>query len=426
MGNLAPCEAIPISAANLNLPQHMHRRQFTSTAALAALTAAHATAQTGAGEARTERAGKDKPIRIGNTGCGGRGSFVADIIKENPGFVLAAAHDYFPDRAANFGAKFGIAAENLFSGLDGYKKMLDQVDAIAIHSPPFFHVQQAIDAVAAGKHVLIAKPVAIDVAGCEIIRKLAKDAAAKGIAVYADVQSRGDEFFQEGIRRVQTGGIGDLTFGECHYEADLIPLQAPASDSPENRLKNWIRHRDLGGDIITEQNIHALDIVSWAFGRPTQVSGISGRAARPDAVGDVADHFSLLFEFAKGAVSFGSRQYNAWGSQFQCESRFVGTKGVFTCKFGGRVMIRGNKENTWPGGESKDLYKSGSVKNLEAFRKAILAGDPQGNATIDPSVETVLLTLFGEYAAKAPKTVTWEEFIANAKPAQPDLNGLKA
>lgn len=400
----------------------MNRRTFLHATGLASF-ASRAAAQT----PEAPKPAYNGPVfKIGNIGCGGRGSFVSGIIAENPGFKLEAACDYFEDRVKAFGEKFKVAADRQFSGLDGYKKMLDHVDAVAIHSPPFFHVQQAIDAVAAGKHVLIAKPVAIDVAGCETIRQLAKDAAAKGIVVLADVQCRGDEFFQEGIKRIHAGAIGDLMFGECHYEADLIPLQSEADSTPEGRLKNWIRHRDFAGDIITEQNIHALDIVSWAFGRPTRVSGICGRGGRPDNVGDASDHYALLFEFGKGAVTFASRQYAGWGSPFLCENRFMGSKGAFAGKFGGRVMIRGGKENFWAGGESKNLYRSGSVSNVESFRAAIAAKDPQGNPTIEGAVETALLTLFGEHAAKAGHGVTWEEFIRDAVKVAPDLTGLKA
>lgn len=403
----------------------MNRRSFLHAASLA-VAASKASAQTAAAPAEAPKPAYTGPVfKIGNIGCGGRGTFVSGIIAENPGFNLHAACDYFEDPVKAYGEKFKVAPERQFTGLDGYKKMLEHVDAVAIHSPPGFHVQQAIDAVAAGKHVLIAKPVAIDVQGCEVIRQLAKDAAAKGIVVLADVQCRGDEFFQEGIKRIHDGAIGDLLFGECHYEADLIPLKSQ-EDTPEARLKNWIRYRDLAGDIITEQNIHALDIVSWAFGRPTRISGTCGRGGRPDNVGDVSDHFALLFEFKKGAVTFVSRQYTAWGSPFLCENRFVGSKGAFQGKFGGRVMIRGGKENFWGGGESKNLYRSGSVNNVETFRAAIADKNPNGNPTIEGAVETTLLTLFGEHAAKAGHAVTWDEFIANAKPVKLNLDGLKA
>lgn len=404
----------------------MNRRSFFHATGLATF-ASQLAAQTAETTATTPKPAYTGPVfKIGNIGCGGRGTFVSGIIAENPGLKLTAACDYFEDKVKAYGEKFGIAAEQQFTGLDGYKKILEHVDAVAIHSPPFFHVQQAIDAVAAGKHVIIAKPVAIDVAGCEAIRQLAKDAAAKGIVVLADVQCRGDEFFQEGTKRIHDGAIGDLLFGESAYEAELIPLQSDADSTPEGRLKNWIRHRDLAGDIITEQNIHALDIVSWAFGRPVQVSGHCGRGGRPDNVGDVSDHYALVFQFAKGAVTFSSRQYAAWGSPGRNENRFMGSKGVFTSKFGGRVMIRGGKENFWSGGESKSLYRSGSVNNVETFRAAVAAKDPQGNPSIEGAVETTLLTLFGEFAAKAGHSVTWDEFITKAKAVTPDLTGLKS
>ncbi len=400
----------------------MNRRTFFQASGLSVF-AQQLAAQTATPPAPAPFSG---PVfKIGNIGCGGRGGFVSNILAEHPGFKIKAACDYFEEAVNAFGDKFGVAAEQRFTGLDGYKKMLEQVDAVAIHSPPFFHVQQAIDAVAAGKHVLIAKPVAIDVAGCEVIRKLAQEAAAKGIVVLADVQSRGDAFFQEGMQRIHDGAIGKLMYGECHYEADLIPLKGDTS-TPEGRLKNWIRHRDLGGDIITEQNIHALDIVSWAFGRPVRVSGQSGRGGRPDDVGDVADHYSLLFEFPQGSVSFSSRQFSGWGSPFQCSNRFVGSAGIFTSEFGGRVMIRGGKEAFWRGGETKNLYRTGSEKNVSDFHTAIAEKKPDGNKTIEGAVETVLLTLFGEYASKTPGGATWEQFIAAAKTAAPDLKGLKA
>lgn len=402
----------------------MNRRSFFHSTGLLAL-AGQLTAQA-ASDAPKPVSHQGPKIKIGNIGCGGRGNFVTGILKENPGFELVAAADYFEDRVNKYADSHGIAADRRFSGLDGYKKMLEHVDAIAIHSPPYFHVQQAVDAVAAGKHVLIAKPVAIDVAGCEVIRQLAKEAAAKGLVVLADVQCRGDAFFQEGMKRIHEGGIGDLLFGECRYEAELIPLQSEADDNPEGHLKNWIRHRDLAGDIITEQNIHALDIVSWAFGRPVRVSGQCGRGGRPDNVGDVSDHYALVMEFEKGAITFASRQYSAWGSPGFNDNRFMGTKGAFTSKFGGRVMIRGNKDVFWAGGESKSLYRSGSVNNVESFRAAIAAKNPDGNPTIEGAVETTLLTLFGEHAAKAGHGVTWEEFIRDAKAAKPDLAGLRA
>ena len=89
-------------------------------------------------------------------------------------------------------------------------------------------------------------------------------------------------------------------------------------------------------------------------------------------------------------------------------------------------MIRGGKENFWGGGETKNLYRAGSVNNVESFLAAIAAKDPQGNPTIDGAVETTLLTLFGEHAAKAGHPVSWDEFVRDSKAVKPNLNGLKS
>ena len=60
--------------------------------------------------------------------------------------------------------------EQPLHGLSGYKRLLEQkLDAVAIESPPYFHPEQAAAAVAAGKHVYCAKPMAVDVPGCASI-----------------------------------------------------------------------------------------------------------------------------------------------------------------------------------------------------------------------------------------------------------------
>ena len=66
------------------------------------------------------------------------------------------------------------------------------------------------------------------------------------------------------------------------------------------------------------------------------------------------------------------------------------------------------------------------MNNVESFRNAIASGRTEGNPTIEGAVETTLLTLFGEHAAKAGRSVSWDEFVREAKPVKPDLTGLKS
>jgi hypothetical protein len=60
-----------------------------------------------------------------------------------------------------------VAENNRFTGLTVISGCsILKIDAVAIETPPYFHPQQAADAVEAGKHVYLAKPIAVDVPGC--------------------------------------------------------------------------------------------------------------------------------------------------------------------------------------------------------------------------------------------------------------------
>jgi myo-inositol 2-dehydrogenase / D-chiro-inositol 1-dehydrogenase len=367
-----------------------------------------------------------KKIKIGFVGCGGRGGFVAEIFKENGGFEFAAAADYFEDRVNAFGEKFGVPAERRFTGLGGYKKMLAAgIDAVAIHTPAWFHPEQCAEAIEAGKHVFLAKPVAVDVPGSLTVTELGKKAASQRLVMLVDFQSRGNAVFQEALRRVRAGAMGELTYGECIYEFGTLPPQVAEEKTAEDRLKNWVQHKSLSGDICVEQNIHSLDIVAWAFGAPLRATGFGSRRVKTGP-GDTSDHYNVLFEYPNGgSVAFMSRQYNAWGAPgLVIKNRHFGTKGALETDFGGLVNLRAEDAKNVFRGKTEGLYKEGSVQQVRTFRDNITAAK-YDNATVPNAVETNLLCLFARFAAEQKRTVTWEELLKDRTKAQPDLSGLK-
>ena len=143
---------------------------------------------------------------LGIIGCGGRGSWIADLFQKHGGYNIVALADYFPDRVEALGDKLGVPPARRFTGLSAYRRLLEQkLDAVAIESPPFFHPTQAADAVAAGKHVYLAKPVAVDVPGCMTIEQSAAKATANQPCFLVDFQTRANEPFIEAMRRVHDG-----------------------------------------------------------------------------------------------------------------------------------------------------------------------------------------------------------------------------
>ncbi len=366
-------------------------------------------------------------IRIGFVGCGGRGSFVAGIIAEDGGFEITAAADYFQDRADTFGEAFGVGADARFTGLGAIDAMLASglVDAVAVHSPPYFHPEHVAKSVDAGKHVLVAKPIAVDVPGVRSVEESARRAAGRGLSVMVDVQSRGDDYFREAIRRVrEDGALGSLCYGRCVYEFGAFAPQAENDGKPETKLRNWVFDIAYSGDIITEQNIHALDIVPWALGAPKCAYGVRGQKARL-GLGDTSDFYNLVFEYeGGGAVSFTSRQFSAFGAPGAITNQLFGTKGALFTEFAGNVMIRGGKESFYRGGKSPNLYKSGSVANVKQFRDAIAVGKSD-ISSVPGAAETTLLTILGRQAGTSDGQLAWDAIAADTTRLQPDLSGLR-
>jgi predicted dehydrogenase len=407
----------------MTLSRTVNRREFLAKAGAAALSATVLPAGLARGIQSNEKIG------LGLVGCGGRGVWIAQLFLKHGGYEISAVADYFEDRAAVAGDALGVPASRRFSGLSGYKRLLEAgVDAVAIETPPYFHPEQAAAAVDAGAHVYVAKPVAVDVPGCHLIAKSGKKATAKKRAFLVDFQTRTHPSFITAVNKVRAGGLGDLLFGEAQYHAEspweqyYAPLAADPGN-PELRLKAWGLDRALSGDMITEQDIHALDVMSWIMGPPPlSALGCGGLKARP-RVGSCWDHFLVHYQYPdKVGVQFSGRQFKGYGQTEGIRNRMFGTKGVLETEYGGAVLIRGDAY--YNGGRTPEIYESGAVANIAEFHRAVFEGDFR-NPTVEPSVQSNLVTVLGRKAAYENRVVTWAELVASGERLLPDLKGLK-
>ncbi len=367
-------------------------------------------------------------IKIGLIGCGGRGTWISRHFLEHGGYEIVAGADYFPDRLDAFATEFNVPADKCYAGLSGYRKLIDDggVDAVVIKSPPFFHPAQAEYAVKAGKHVYLAKPVAVDVPGSLSIEASGALATRQGLTYLVDFQTRANAFFVEAMRRVHDGALGRFAFGESSYHA-IDPFQnaaevlGPDPLDPERRLRVWGVDRVLSGDIITEQNVHTLDVMSWIMDKPpVRAMGSSNQTVRP--WGNCQDHFSVIYDYGDGVdVSFTSRQFAAHGTRPDgIRNRMFGEAGVLETQYDGPVMIRGGADNFYRGGNTRGLYGSGAVNNIAAFHNAVMNGDAS-NLTVAPSVRSNLVTILGREAAYTGEPVAWEELLRSHKALELDL-----
>jgi myo-inositol 2-dehydrogenase/D-chiro-inositol 1-dehydrogenase len=365
-------------------------------------------------------------IKLGLIGCGGRGNWIADLFMQHGGYELVAASDYFQDRAEGTGNRFKIPQAKCFSGLSGYKRLLDaKPDAVVIESPPYFHPEQAIAGVEAGCHVYCAKPIAVDVPGCLTIGEAGRKGTQSKRCVLIDFQTRANEFYQEAVRRVHAGDIGPLVSGEAVYYCGGTwgGAESLAADpkSPENRLRAWGLDRVLSGDVITEQNIHALDVATWIVNQdPVKAYGTCGRKGRQDP-GTCNGQFAVIFTFPNDVVvSFASKQYGTGYDDIGC--RMFGPKGTVDTHYFGLVLIHGEK--SYKGGRLGNLFTEGVIKNIADFHVAINKGD-YTNSTVAPSVRSNLTTILGRAAAYKKAEVTWDEMMKAAEKLEFPTTGLK-
>jgi myo-inositol 2-dehydrogenase / D-chiro-inositol 1-dehydrogenase len=366
-------------------------------------------------------------INIGLIGCGGRGKWIADLFVKNGGYNFVALADYFQDHADQAGEKLKVPAGMRFSGLSGYKKLLEQkLDAVVIESPPYFHPEQAAAAVAAGKHVYVAKPIAVDVPGCLTIGESGKKATAKKLCFLVDFQTRANKLYQDAVKAVHEGEIGQLVSVEANYQCGPAwdQMDQLLRKDPQNRetwLRAWGVDRVLSGDVITEQNIHALDVACWMLGAdPIRAYGTGG--CKRETAGTCWDHFAVIFYFPNDlVVSFNSHQSGFGYDDIMC--RVYGLKGTADTHYFGNVLVKATEFHL--DGNVGNLYSTGVETNIATFHDSITNGD-YSNPTVAPSVRSNLTTILGRTAAYKNSVVTWQEMMKANEKFVADFKGLKA
>jgi predicted dehydrogenase len=301
--------------------------------------------------------------------------------------------------------------------------MLDdgKLDVVVIESPPYFHPEQARAAVDAGKHVYLAKPIAVDVPGCHSIEQSGMKAKENKQVFLIDFQTRNNESYRKAVQLVHEGRIGRLVSGQATYPCGVLRIQAPKT--PEERLKYWYNNRAISGDFIVEQSIHTIDVATWITdAHPIRCVGAGGSKGLR-SYGENWDHFNCVYWFPEEVViSFNSVQM-VHGAPIEIPCRVYGAKGTIDTDYYSHACIWGPEP--YEGGKFDNLYTSGTVNNIRDFHKYVTEGVCE-NETVVPSVRSNLSAIMAREAAYTGKTIQWDELIRDENRLVPDLKGLKA
>src|SRR5262245_43004804 len=193
------------------------RRDFLKTSAAAAVAGAADLAL-----APAVHAGGSDVLRVGLVGCGGRGTGAAtQALAADKHVDLVAMADAFADRLQSslttlrkdeaVGGKVKVPEDRCFVGFDAYKQLLASgVDVVLLFTPPHFRPAHLKAVVEAGKHVFAEKPVAVDAPGVHSVLASCAEARRKNLSVVSGLCLRNHYGFQETIRRIHDGAVGDV------------------------------------------------------------------------------------------------------------------------------------------------------------------------------------------------------------------------
>lgn len=188
---------------------------------------------------------------------------------------LVAVCDVDPERAAAGAERLGVAAYTNHRELFADEKP----DAVHITTPHSEHAAAVIDALDAGIHVIVEKPIARDPRQAAAVEAAAERSAAK-IAVC--FQNRYNIPVAAAKDLLESGGLGAVTGAS----ATVIWHRTPAYYEAAPWRGTWAGG---GGGLLMNQAIHTLDLLRWLVGPVTSVAGTASTRALPIEVEDTAE-----------------------------------------------------------------------------------------------------------------------------------------
>ena len=396
------------------------RRTFLSATSAAAVSAAtHAFAAPSDGE-----------IRIALIGCGGRGTGACNqALSAGSTIKLVALVDPLEGKAqaaleilkAKHEGQIDVPPDQIFTDFEDYKKAFALADVVLITTPPGprpFLFEQAIKA---GKHVFMEKPVAVDAAGVRRVLAAAAEAKKKNLNVCVGFQRRYSPSYIDMIDRIHAGEIGDLVFGRVYWNGTSRPgfPREPGESEMHYQIRNWYFFTWMSGDHILEQHCHNLDVANWVMKgvMPIKATGQGGRQVRRAREnGTIFDHHPVEFEYESGMRILSQCCQIGGKCARDVSEHFHGTKGAADLANGGKFMINGQPPGgkRQRGGSKEDPYQL----EHDAFFENVRTGKVRIDA--EYAAHSTMMGVMGRMATYTGQVITWDQAFNSQEILVPD------
>ncbi len=290
-------------------------------------------------------------IGFGIIGCGMISRFHARAVADLKGAKVAACFDSFTSAADKFGAEIGC---RVYHDLD--EMLADQaVDVVTICTPSGVHMEPAVAAAKAGKHIIVEKPLDITLKRCDAMIAAAKQA---GVVLSTIFPSRFHESSRLLKAAIDKGRFGKLTMGDAYVK--------------------WFRTQEYydsgawrgtwaldGGGALMNQAVHSVDLLLWFMGPAVEVSAYTATLAHERI--EVEDVAVATVKFASGALGVIEASTATWPGELK------------------RIEISGNAGNAVLREEDLAVWKFvREAKADEAIRQKMASRTHTGGGAADP------------------------------------------
>ncbi|MET0299053.1 MAG: Gfo/Idh/MocA family oxidoreductase, partial [Flavitalea sp.] len=374
-------------------------------------------------------------LNIGAIGINGMGwSNVKSAVKV-PGVNIVALCDVdknvLDKRLAELGTMGKDASKVKTYG--NYKELLanKDVDAVIIGTPDHWHALIMVDAVQAGKHVYVEKPVGNSIEECRIM------VAAQeryGKIVQGGQWQRSQKHFRDAVDYIRTGKLGNIrTVKVWCYQGwmkpgPVVPDAAvpagvdydmwlgPAKKRPFNESRFHFNFRwfwDYAGGLMTDWGVHLMDYAIFGMDAPVPktISALGGPFAYPELYQETPDTMGALYEFPKFNLIW-DHAMGINNGLFQKDHgiAFIGNNGTLELDRGGWEVI--------PETNSKDQVKMDRVKpsdngldeHWKNFVGAVKSGKQSDlNCPIATGAHIAKICQMGNIAFRSQQKLTWDK-----------------
>ncbi|MGI6610485.1 MAG: Gfo/Idh/MocA family protein [Limnochordia bacterium] len=267
------------------------------------------------------------------------------------------------------------------------------IDIVSICSPPPVHAEQVIAAASAGKHIVIEKPVAMNI---QDVRRMQKAIQEAKVSTVVSFVLRWNPMFETTKQLLEDDAVGKLMYLECDYWHWIGPHYGQYA---------WSRTKEAGGSSLLSAGCHAVDALRWFGGEIEEVFSYSVPGF-PGSDYEFEPNTVALLRFTSGATGKIS-------SMLECTTPYIFNVQLL----GEKGTIRNNKvfSHKYPGQSNYLEYPtilpdSGDVTHhpfkaqIDYFIDCLLKGEPS-HTDINDAAKTMEACFAIEQSAKTGKPV---------------------